>query len=75
MVTENHKLSVVGMSCEHCRVRVQEALEGVSGVMRAEIDLETGTANVEAGSGEVDIEDLVKAVEDAGYSAGTMSMP
>ncbi|MGI5820067.1 MAG: heavy-metal-associated domain-containing protein [Armatimonadota bacterium] len=75
MGTENHHLSIVGMSCEHCRCRVQRALEGVAGVTKVEIDLSSGTANVQAGRGDVSIDALVSAVEKVGYSAGTMSTP
>lgn len=75
MTAEHHKLSIVGMACEHCRCRVQRALEGVDGVTHVEIDLETGTANVQAEAGAVVREDLVAVVEDVGYQVGSMSTP
>ena len=57
-------LKVNGMSCSHCSGRVQKALQAVSGVTKAEVDLQSGTATVE---GEFDVNAAVAAVENAGY--------
>lgn len=59
-------LTVDGMSCGHCEQTVEEALRGVNGVTDASADNETGEATVE---GNADTSELVRAVEDAGYSA------
>lgn len=59
-------LKVVGMTCNHCKMHVEEALRGVNGVENAQVDLGKGEAVV---SGNANREDLVKAVADAGYSA------
>lgn len=59
-------LKVEGMTCNHCKMHVEEALRGVNGVENAQVDLAKGEAVV---SGNANREDLVKAVEDAGYSA------
>ena len=61
-------LSVSGMTCGHCRDKVERALRGVTGVYGAEVDHVAGTAQVEAGD-EVTLEMLVAAVERAGYRA------
>ncbi len=64
------KLRVDGMSCEHCVQAVKKALEGVPGVRSAQVSLEQGLAEVEAADAEgVAVEQLVKAVEAAGYRA------
>jgi len=60
------KLTVSGMSCGGCEQSVEEALEGVAGVESASADREAETATVE---GDADTDDLVAAVEDAGYEA------
>lgn len=60
------KLTVEGMSCGGCEANVVEALESVEGVTDAEADHETNEATVE---GDASTDDLVSAVEDAGYSA------
>ncbi|MEF8777214.1 MAG: heavy metal-associated domain-containing protein [Haloarculaceae archaeon] len=59
-------ITVHGMSCEGCEASVVEALESVSGVESATADREQEQASV---SGDVRVEELVVAVEDAGYEA------
>lgn len=59
-------LKVEGMTCNHCKMRVEKALNGVSGVEKASVDLSKGEAVV---VGNVNREELVKAVTDAGYPA------
>ncbi|WP_135363090.1 heavy-metal-associated domain-containing protein [Halosimplex halophilum] len=60
------EITVTGMSCGGCEQSVEEALEGVAGVESASADREAETATVE---GDADTDDLVAAVEDAGYEA------
>jgi len=60
------KLNVEGMTCEHCQKAVKEALEGISGVDRAEVNLEAGSAQIH---GSADTQVLISAVEDEGYTA------
>lgn len=61
-------LNVEGMSCKHCVASVRKALEGLDGVREADVSLDDKKARVEL---EKDLADeaLVKAVEDAGFSA------
>jgi copper chaperone CopZ len=59
-------ITVEGMSCGGCEQSVEEALRGVAGVTRAEADREADSATVE---GEADVDALLAAVEDAGYTA------
>ena len=59
-------LTVEGMSCSGCEQTVQEALLSVSGVESADVDRKAETATVE---GDADVDELVAAVNDAGYSA------
>ncbi|MDQ7092105.1 heavy metal-associated domain-containing protein [Desulfosporosinus sp. PR] len=59
-------LKVEGMTCNHCKMHVEKALNGVSGVETASVDLAKGEAVV---AGNAKREDLVKAVTDAGYKA------
>ena len=63
-------LTVTGMTCGHCQKAVTEALEGVDGVTKADVDLETGVAKVEGMS---DTNALISAVEEEGYSASAPS--
>lgn len=59
-------LSVTGMSCEGCEEIVEDSLEEVHGVESATADRGAGTATVE---GDANDEDLVEAVDFAGYEA------
>lgn len=62
----NTELSIEGMTCASCVGRVERALAGVKGVRSAHVNLATERATVE---GTASPEDLVKAVENAGYDA------
>lgn len=64
------QLKVSGMTCGHCRDKVQRALQGVPGVYGADVDLAGGTAQVESGD-EVTTQTLIDAVRRAGYQAAT----
>lgn len=63
MTTE---ITVEGMSCEGCEQAVEDALTNVEGVTDAAADREAKRATVE---GTADADELVSAVEEAGYSA------
>jgi len=61
------KLKVVGMTCDHCVKVVTEALSNVPGVEKViEVDRSHHQAVV---SGHPQPEQLIRAVEDAGYLA------
>ena len=65
----SHKqLKVEGMMCQHCAAHVTQALEGVKGVKNVTVNLEEGTADLDAGLLVRD-STLIKAVEEAGYKA------
>ncbi len=62
------ELKVSGMTCGHCQTAVSKALQSVSGVQSASVDLANGTAKIE---GEyLDPIALISAVIDEGYGAG-----
>ncbi len=61
------KLAVKGMTCSGCAKSVQAALEKVPGVTKAEVLLDKNEADVTYEKGKTTPEDLVKAVEKAGY--------
>jgi len=64
------ELTVRGMTCGHCEMRVQKALLGVAGVRDAKASHERGRVVITLDPGaEVRIEDLVAAVQAAGYEA------
>ena len=57
-------INITGMSCNHCKMAVEKALKAVPGVKEVEVNLEKGQAVIE---GTAEQEQLVKAVEEAGY--------
>ena len=59
-------ITVEGMSCEHCEASVVDALESIAGVTAASADHEAATVTIE---GEAATDDVVAAVDDAGYDA------
>ena len=58
-------LKVEGMTCNHCKMRVEKALQGVSGVESVKVDLAAKEAVV---TGDAERANFVKAIQDAGYS-------
>nr|WP_211607292.1 heavy metal translocating P-type ATPase [Halomonas daqiaonensis] len=60
------RLSIDGMTCASCVKSVQQALEGIPGVVSAEVNFGTHTAQVR---GNADPNALIAAVEDVGYGA------
>ncbi|HHX00527.1 MAG TPA: heavy-metal-associated domain-containing protein [Acholeplasmataceae bacterium] len=58
-------LYIEGMNCNHCKMRVEKALNKLDGVT-AEVDLDNKLAKVTL-SKEYDDKALINAVEDVGY--------
>jgi copper chaperone len=57
-------LTIEGMTCMHCKMRIEKALKGVPGVTGVQVDLAEKQAVV-AGSAEQ--ADMAKAVAGAGF--------
>ena len=58
--------TVTGMSCAACQARVEKAVSAVPGVESCAVSLLTNSMGVE---GDVAPENIIKAVEKAGYGA------
>ena len=69
VATRKSVFPVSGMTCASCVNRVEEALRGVPGVVNATVNLASEKATVEYLDGTT-VEELRKAVEDAGYALG-----
>ncbi len=63
------ELLIGGMTCATCAGRVEKALLGTRGVVSAAVNLAGEKAYVEVLRGAVEVSDLVRAVENAGYTA------
>jgi len=64
---EQASLSVGGMSCAACVVRVEKALGGLEGVEKAAVNFATEKAQITYDPKRVDLEKFRQAIEDAGY--------
>lgn len=62
-------LNVEGMTCGACENAVKSQLLKVEGVKEATADCKKGKAIVKVEGGEVKTDELIKAVEKAGFSA------
>lgn len=57
-------IKVEGMMCPHCKARVESVCKGISGVTDAVVDLQEKQVTV---TGNASLDDLKKAIIDAGY--------
>jgi P-type Cu+ transporter len=64
---EKVTLPVQGMSCASCVKKVENALNGLEGVVRASVNFATERATVQYIPGAVSLEDFRRAVKEAGY--------
>lgn len=62
-------LEVDGMTCAHCEATVRRAIESIDGVESADVSLEQRRAEVEFSADLATVEQIVHAVDQAGYSA------
>ena len=58
---------IYGMSCASCVKKVEDTLQGLEGVVRANVNFATEQAAVQYIPGAVSMTDFQKAVKDAGY--------
>lgn len=58
------KVKIEGMSCGHCKMRVEKALNALEGVESAEVNLAEKSAEIK---GNVSLEKVAEAISDTGY--------
>lgn len=66
---ESLTFAVQGMTCAACATRVEKALRRTPGVLEASVNLVRERASIDIVRGQVQSEDVVTALERAGYSA------
>ena len=64
-------LPIEGMTCASCVSHVEKALQGVPGVSEVSVNLGTEKASMEFGSGDAPVDQIRRAVADAGYKIPT----
>lgn len=62
-------IKVKGMTCGHCQMAVTKALKAVPGVSDAQVSLMQHQATVSYDEGKTSLDELKKAVVEAGYEA------
>lgn len=60
-------LKVNGMSCGHCKMSVEKALNELDGVKSVVVNVDTKSAAVQFDSAKVSLEKIKEAIEDLGY--------
>lgn len=70
-MTKTTVLRVEGMTCGHCEMSVQEALDELDGVERAKADRATESVEVTYEEGKVSNDKFKEAIEEVGYTVGT----
>jgi P-type Cu+ transporter len=63
------KFQIQGMSCVGCAMTVDEAVENLPGVRSASTNYARQVAEVEYDEHKVNTQQIVKAIEEAGYKA------
>ena len=64
---ETVSLGVSGMTCSGCARSVDNVLKALDGVVRSEVSLEGKRALVEYDPGKLGVDQLVRAIAEAGY--------
>ncbi|HHW06070.1 MAG TPA: heavy-metal-associated domain-containing protein [Clostridia bacterium] len=64
---ESLVLTVKGMSCNHCKMAVERALQKLPGVSQAEANVSAGTVAVTFDEGKVSLAEVKQAITDEGY--------
>jgi len=65
--TKTETLTVEGMSCQHCVMRITEALKDLDAVQDVDVNLQAGKVKI-TGSGQLNKKKIKKTIEDAGYN-------
>lgn len=60
-------IKVEGMSCGHCQMSVKKAVEGVEGIRKADVNLQTKQVTVDYDEGKANLEKVKAAIREAGY--------
>lgn len=60
-------INIEGMTCNHCKMSVTKALNGVTGVESVEVSVENKNAHVKGS--QLNKDEIINAVKNAGYEA------
>lgn len=66
-MSEKITMNIAGMSCNHCKMKIEKALKTLDGVEEVQVNLEAGQADVQFDSAKISAVDLKTVISDAGY--------
>ncbi|MBS3886332.1 MAG: heavy-metal-associated domain-containing protein [Dethiobacter sp.] len=61
------KLGISGLSCNHCKMKVEKALKTLAGVENVQVNLAAGEAEVDFDAAKISEAELKAVIVDAGY--------
>lgn len=72
MNMETYKISVKGMTCNHCTMNVEKTVNQIQGIKEVKADLSDNSATIKGDN--INLEEIKKAIESIGYEyAGPLS--
>ena len=77
MPDKNVTIPVTGMTCANCALNIERGIKKLSGITEANVNFATEQASVSFDSDEIQIQDVVEKIHDAGYGVpkATMEFP
>lgn len=66
-------LTVPDISCAHCKESIEGAVSSLPGVRAVEVEIEPKTVNLEYDEAEIDLDEIVRAIEEVGYDVSSHS--
>ena len=67
-------LNISGMTCANCALKINTKLEALPGVKKVDVVLPTESARVIFDSSELEIENILKSINDIGYKASLSNL-
>ena len=60
-------LSVPGIHCDHCKMSIEKAVGGLSGVDAVAVDIQAGTVELSFNEETLGLDQIIGAIEEVGY--------
>lgn len=72
---KKEKFAVTGMTCSACSSRVEKCVSALEGIKTCEVNLLTGSMQTTYDEAHLCTDDIINAVEKAGYGASSLNAP